>query len=248
MLDREFSQLVKQLDATRGSETSFFVFADTVATHGSSRASGGHGWLGVRFQHQPKAEPSEILIHIEMLDAFIASRQEAVGLVGVHRMYGAYACLQDSTALIKSLMDGLDRRRIEIDLIRSSGPAFSDVDNRLVSLQLVELGLTDAAMFLAGGEVVQPSEVLCNRPVLIERGSFRPVTNVTLNMLAAALGQHFENRAGADEHPAVRMEMTLNNLMSGPTIDHRDFLARADILGALDKTVMISNYTPFDCR
>jgi hypothetical protein len=247
MLDREFSQLVEQLDLKRGEGTAFFVFADTVATHGSSRSSGAHGWLGVRFQDQPRSKPSEVIIHIEMLDAFTASQQEAVGLVGVNLVYGAFVWHRDPAALIRSLMDGLDRRRIEIDLIKFSGPAFSGVDNRLVSLQLVELGLTDVAMFLANGEVVQPSEVLHNRQVLIERGSFRPVTNVTLNMLDSALGQHRQDSDRAPEDPAVLMEMTLNNLMSGPTIDHRDFLARADILGALEKTVMISNYTRFDC-
>lgn len=246
MLDREFGQLIEQLDGTRGERNAFFVFADTAATHGSSRSSGGHGWLGVRFQNQPRAKPSEVIIHIEMLDAFTASQQEAVGLAGVNLIYGAFTLHQDPAALIRSLMDGLDRRRIEIDMIKFSGPAFSGVDNRLMSLQLVELGLTDAAMFTADGEVVQPSEVLHNRPVLIERGSFRPVTNVTLSMLDAALRQLWEDFGGAPEERVVLMEMTLKNLMSGETIDHRDFLARADILGALGKTVMISSYTRFD--
>ena len=246
MLDREYTQLVQQLDSTRGESTAFFVFADTVATHGSSRSSGGHGWLGVRFQDHPRAQPSEVLIHIEMIDAFTASQQEAVGLVGVNLIYGAYALLHDPTALMKSLMDGLDRRRIEIDLIKFSGPVFEGVDNRLMSLQLVEMGHTDVAMFLSNGEVVQPAEVLHNRPVLIERGSFRPVTNVTLNMLDVALSQLRTAPDRPSEEPSVLMEMTLNNLLSGPTIDHQDFLARAAILCALDKTVMISNYTRFD--
>jgi hypothetical protein len=246
MLDREYGQLIEQLDAKRGADTAFFAFADTVATHGSSRSSGGHGWLGIRFQDRPKAQPSEVIIHIEMLDAFTASQQETVGLAGVNLIYGAYAFLKDPVTLIKSLMDGLDRRRIEVDLIKFSGPVFNGVDNRLMTLQLVELGLTDVAMFLANGEVVQPSEVLHNRPVLIERGSFRPVTNVTLNMLDAGLEQHRQDPSGAAEDPAVVMEMTLNNLMSGPNIDHQDFLARAGILCALDKTVIISNYTRFD--
>jgi len=246
MLDREFGQLVEQLDSKRGEQNAFFVFADTVATHGSSRSSGGHGWLGVRFQDQPRAKPSEVIIHIEMLDAFAASQQEAVGLVGVNLVYGAFMLHQDPVALIKSLMDGLDRRRIEIDMIKFSGPAFSGVDNRLMSLQLVELALTDAAMFTANGEAVQPSELLHGRPVLIERGSFRPVTNVTLNMLDAALRQLQEDFGGAPDPPVVLMEMTLHNLMSGQAIDHQDFLARADTLGALDKTVMISSYTRFD--
>jgi len=248
MLDYEYSQLLDQLDTTRGASTAFFAFADTLATHGSSRTSGGgHGWLGIRFQDHPKAEASQIIIHIEMLEAFTSRQQEAVGLLGVNLIFGAYASVQDPTGFMKSLMDGLDRRRIEIDLIKFSGPAFPGVDNRLMSLQLLEMGYTDAAMFLANGEVVQPSEVLSNRSVLIERGSFRPVTNVTLSMLDGALAQLRHECDPAAGEPSVLMEMTLNNLKSGPVIDHRDFLARADILGALDKTVMISNYTRFDC-
>jgi len=247
MLDFEYLQLVQQLDCSRGDHTAFFAFADTVATHGSSRTSaGGHGWLGIRFQDRPKAEPSQVILHIEMVEAFTSRQQEAVGLLGVNLVYAASAFAQDPTAFMKSLMDGLDRRRIEIDVIKFSGPAFPGVDNRLVSLQLVEMGYTDAAMFLANGEVVQPSEVLYNRPVLIERGSFRPVTNVTLSMLDDALAQLRRECDPATGEPSVLMEMTTNNLMSGPAIDHRDFLARADILGALGKTVMISNYTRFD--
>jgi hypothetical protein len=169
-----------------------------------------------------------------------------VGLVGVNLLYGAFTRHQDPAGLIRVLMEGVDRRRVEVDMIKFSGPAFQDVDNRLMSLQLVESGLTDTAMFTAGGEVVQASEVLHSRPVLIERGSFRPVTNVTLSMLEASLAQLQQDFPDAASDPVVVMEMTLKNLMSGETIDHRDFIARADILGALDKTVMISSYTTFD--
>jgi hypothetical protein len=242
MLDAEFRQLTERLDAARSEKSAFFVFADTMSTHGTSRASEGHGWLGVRFQDTPRAEPSEVVIHVEMLDKFTTRRQEAVGLVGVNLIYGAFTEHQDPAALVSGLMDGLDRRRIEIDMIKFSGPLFGSVDYRLMSLQLVENGFTDAAMFTAAGEVVQPSEILYNRPVLIERGSFRPVTNVTLNMLDAA-----ERQLQKDAEPVVLMEMTLKNLMSEERIDHEDFIARAQILRALDKTVLISNYTRFDC-
>ena len=151
MLDHEYSQLAAQLDAKRGEQNAFFVFADTVATHGSSRASGGHGWLGIRFQDRPRAEPSEVIIHLEMLDALAVNQQEAVGLAGVNLIYGAFAWHHDPTALMRSLMDGLDRRRMEIDMIQLSGPVFAGVDNRLTSLKLVEMGHTDAAMFTAEG-------------------------------------------------------------------------------------------------
>ena len=53
--------------------------------------------------------------------------------------------------------------------------------------------------------------MLYGKPVLIERGSFRPVTNVTLDMLARAQ-QQCEATARAGEPPVVLMEMTLNNL------------------------------------
>jgi hypothetical protein len=247
MLDREYKQLVEQLDQARGDRSAFFVFADTVATHGSSRSSGGHGWMGVRFQDRPKAPPSEVIVHVEMRDAVTAAQREAVGLAGVNLIFGAFTLHHDPVALMRSLLDGVDRRRIEIDMIKFSGPVFNGLDNRLMSLQLVESGLTDAAMFLANGEVVQPSEVLLHRAVLLERGSFRPVTNVTLDMLDSALRQLRQDCQGTLEEPVSIMEMTLNNLMSGAAIDSKDFLARADILGALSKTVMISNYSRFDC-
>jgi hypothetical protein len=89
-------------------------------------------------------------------------------------------------------MDDLSRERIEVDMMKLAGPAFAGLDNRLLSLQLVERGLTDAAMFTASGEVVQPSEVLYKRPILVERGSFRPATNLTLDLLERAHDQFLE--------------------------------------------------------
>jgi hypothetical protein len=245
MLDHEFKRLVERLDQKRGEHTAFFVFADTSATQTHSHRPAGHSWLGVRFQTEPRGETSEIILHVEMLDPVTIEQQEALGLAGVNLIYGAFYFADDPAHLIGSLMDDLSRRRIEIDMIKFSGPAFANVDNRLMSLQLVEQGLTDAAMFTADGAVVQPAEVLYNKPVLIERGSFRPVTNVTLEMLDRAAHQLQQDVPQAQDLVAI-MEMTLNNLMFDQAIDHRDFLARVDILGALGKMVMISNYTRFD--
>jgi hypothetical protein len=244
MLDREYQQLTARVTPNKADAVGLFVFADTVATHGSSRKQAGHGWLGVRFQEHPKSDVSEVIIHVEMLERHAAGQQEAIGLIGVNLIYGAFYYPRNPNGLIRGLMDSLDRSRIEVDMIRFSGPAFGGVDNRLMSLQLVEQQLTDAAMFTADGEVVQPSEVLHNRPVLIERGSFRPVTNVTLDMLNRALKQLQRESPNLGE-PLVLMEMTLKNLMNGRTIDHQDFLERVDILAALDKSVIISSYGAF---
>jgi hypothetical protein len=245
MLDHEFKRVVEHLDQKRGEHSAFFAFADTSATETHSKRTAGHSWLGVRFQSEPRGEPSQIILHVEMLDLVTVAQQEALGLAGVNLIYGAFYYADDPIHLIASLIDDLSRRRIEIDMIKFSGPAFANVDNRLMSLQLVEQGLTDAAMFTAAGEVVQPAEVLYNKPVMIGRGSFRPVTNVVVEILDRAVQQLRLDFPPAEGLVAIA-EMTLNNLMSEQVIDHEDFLARVDILGALGMTVMISNYTRFD--
>jgi hypothetical protein len=127
-------------------------------------------------------------------------------------------------------------------MIKFSGPAFQMVDNRLMALELVRHGLTSAAMFTADGEVVQASEVLYKKPILVERGSFRPVTRTTLDMLDVARARFVHEPAVHDEPILELMEMTLKNLTDSGVIDYQDFLDRVDSLGLLGKTVLISNY------
>ena len=242
MLDHEWNQLLARLSLKRGATTTFFVFADTVATRSPSRPDGGHGWMGVRFQHEPQVEYSEILLHVRMLDKEVVREQGALGTLGVNLIYGAFYQYHSPNMLIPALLDALSTDRIEVDTIRFSGPAFPGVDNRLMSLQLVEQGLTDASMFTPDGEVVQPAEVLHKKPVLVERGSFRPVTNTTLDMLERAAERFHKEFQSAEAPPCVVMEMSLHNLLEKNRIDHADFLARADILCALGKTVMITSF------
>jgi hypothetical protein len=121
-----------------------------------------------------------------MLDNEAALQQEALGIVGVNIVYGAFALNHEPEMLVDSLLDGLSTSRIEIDMIEFSGIAFRHVDNRLMSLKLVELGLSGAAMFASDGEVLQPSEFFYRKPILVERGSFRPVCNVNIDMLRCA--------------------------------------------------------------
>ncbi len=242
MLECEFELLLRRLEEKRGSTTTFFVYANTMATRPYMGREEGHGWMGIRFQHEPLSEPSQIIIHIRMLDLENAREQEAVGVMGVNLIHGAFYLRHDPTSLIRSLMDALTRSRIEIDMIKFMGPCFRGVDNRLMSLQLVEAQFTDATMFTADGEVVQPAEILHKKPILIERGSFRPISNLTLAILERAKTQFLATGRGDAAVPVVIMEMTLRQLQTGDRIDHNDFLARVDILGALGYTVMISNY------
>ena len=242
MLEYEFSQLLEGLGGTRGEATTFFAFADTVATRSYHKPEDGRGWMGIRFQCQPKETPSDVVLHVNLRDNSAALQQEALGVVGINLIYGVYHHRGEPETLIGSLMDGLSRDRVEVDMIKLSGPAFDAVDNRLMSLQLVEQGLTDAAMFTAAGEVVQPSEVLYKKPILVERGSFRPVTRLTLDLLEGAREQFLAEPAVKGQEPIVLMEMTLRNLTEDSRVDHADFIARAEILGTLGQDVLISRF------
>ncbi len=243
MLDYEYRLIVERLNEKRGADTDFFVFADTVAARNYKGTNESHGWMGVKFQTQPHGEANQILLHVRMLDKDNPSQQAALGIVGVNLVYGAFSSYSSPEILMESLLDNLTTERIEIDMIKFSGPEFQAIDHRLMSLKLVQLGLSNAAMFAADGEVLQPSEVLYKKAILVERGSFRPVTHVNLDMLECARQQFAAEPSVKDEPTVVTlMEITMRNLMATGEIDYADFLARADILAASGATILISNY------
>jgi hypothetical protein len=245
MLEHEHRLNLERLAASRGETTAFFAFADTVSARNYRGTNECHGWMGVRFQSRPHDPDSQIVIHVRMLDGENALQQEALGIVGVNLLYGAFYYDEDPELLIESLLDGLTTQRIAIDMIELSGTAFGEVDNRLMSMKLVQLGLSGAAMFDPSGAVLQPSEVLYKKNVLVERGSFRPVCHVNMDMLRSAR-ENFEHDLGLPSGSGdvvELMELTMRNLREeGGEIDRADFLARADMLAASGKTVLISDY------
>jgi hypothetical protein len=241
MLDHEYNLLIERLDQKFGAEKMFFVFADTVAARSFKHRSESHGWLGIRFQSGPRGEPNEIIIHVRLLDATHVEQQEALGVIGVNLLHGAFY-ERRAERLIASLQENLPTDRIEVDMIKFSGPLFQNVDNRLMSLQLVSQGLTDAVMFKADGETVQPTEVFYKKAILVERGNFRPVTYATNDMLDGAQRVFLKHCDCTEDDIVVLMEMTLENLLADGRVDHADFLARVDILRALGRTVLISRF------
>ena len=243
MLDREFDLDVERLGKERGDNTSFFAFADTVAARSYRGGSETHGWMGIKFQSRVNDEPSQIVMHVRMLDEEASLQQEALGIVGVNLCYGAFFLSHVPEELVESLLDKLTTGRIEIDTFELSGIEFRNVDNRIMALKLVQLGLSGAAMFGANREVLQPADVLHNKAVLVERGSFRPPTHVNMDMLKGALAKFKEDPAVADRPILSLMELTMRNLLAGGTdVDRRDFLARADLLATCGTTVLISDY------
>ncbi|MFO1501353.1 MAG: TonB-dependent receptor [Verrucomicrobiota bacterium] len=242
MLDHEYALLVERLNQKRGRTSKFFAFANTVTARSFKQRDESHGWMGIRFQAQPQADPSDIWIHVRMLDRENIQQQEALGIMGVNLIYSALYLHQNPATLMGSLMDGLTSERVEVDMIRFAGPAFPKLDNRLMALELVQQGLANSAMLTAAGEVVQAAEVLFGKPILVERGSFRPVTHVTIDMLKRAEAQFVQEPDVRGEEIVVLTEMTMKNLVTEGKIDPQDFLDRADLLATLGKNVLISNY------
>ena len=242
MLEKEHSLNLERLREHRGDTTSFFAFADTVSARNFHGTNECHGWIGIRFQAHPRDQDSQIILHVRMLDTENALQQEALGIVGVNLIYGAFFLNHEPDLLVESLLDNLTTRRIEIDMIEFSGIAFRHVDNRVMSLRLVQLGLSNAALFSARGDVLQPSEALRKKPILVERGSFRPTTNVNVDMLRAAR-EKFREEVDVEADEVVTLaEITMRNLRANGEIDLRDFLARVDLLAACGMTVLISDY------
>jgi len=243
MLDREFGLNIERLGEQRGDNTAFFAFADTVVARSYKGGNECHGWMGLKFQSRPHDEPSQIMIHVRMLDAEASLQQEALGIVGVNLLYGGFLIHHEPEILVESLLDKLTTGRVEIDLIKFEGIEFRAVDNRLIALKLVQLGLSGAAMFGANGEVLQPSEVLYKKAVLVQRGSFRPPTKVNFNMLECALEKFKADPELKEKDVLPLFELTMRNLLAGgKDVDRRDFLARVDLLAACGMSVLISDY------
>lgn len=242
MLDYEFEGTLGQLNEARGDTTAFFAFADTVSARNYKGTNECHGWMGVKFQAHPRDQASQVIIHVRMLDADNALQQEALGVAGVNLLHGAFFRHHEPEQLVESLLDNLSIQRVEIDMIEFSGIAFRQVDNRVMSLRLVQIGLSTAAMFAADGAVLQPSEVLYKRPILVERGSFRPVTHVHLDMLRCAREQFLREPGVRREEVVELVELTMHSLLAAGELNYRDFLARADLLAAEGMTVLVSNY------
>ena len=245
MLDCEQSLNRERLGGSHGSEAGFFTFADTVSARNYHGTNECHGWLGIRFQPRPGAEDSQILIHVRMLDDDNALQQEALGIVGVNLIHGAFTLSDDPDALLSALLDNLSTQRLEIDMVEFSGAHFRRVDNRIMTLRLVQLGLTGAAMFAADGSVLQPSEALRKKPVVIERGRFRPVTHVNIDLLESALARFEKDHRIAPGETLPVMEITMSSLAADGQVCLADFVSRAEVLEATGHTVMVSDFFEF---
>ncbi|MCP4906425.1 MAG: TonB-dependent receptor, partial [bacterium] len=204
-----------------------------------------HGWMGIRFQNHPQSEANQIILHTRMLDRDAFMQQEALGILGVNLIYGAARHSERPETLLGSLLDNLGNGRIEIDMVEFSGTVFDGIDHRLLSLRLVEFGLSKAAMFSATGEALRPSEILYNRPVLLQRGRFRPPTRVHFDIQRRALERFSADPAVDSDRIVSLLEISVNELGETSTGSAEDFLDRIQALTAGNHSVLVSDYPEY---
>ena len=245
MLNHEINLLESRVDRAIHTEKMFFSFANTVATIDFAKKYKGHGWMGIKFQTESKTKYSEIKLHVRFHLPEAKAQQEILGLMGVNLIYGAYYKHNKPRSLIKYLYDHIDPTTIEIDTINFSGPLFKDVDNRLLSLELIKNGMTQAVMFGPDGKNILPAAELYKKNILTIRGSFRPVTKVNEDMYEKSLKIIKKDKGFTDKNTISIFEITLSNLTSQGELDEQDFLDRAKLLCSMGKTVMITNFQEY---
>lgn len=245
ILEYEYQLIEDRLDRKDHPTKHFFAFGNTVATINYHKTVQGHGWFGLKFQTAADQKPNEVILHARLHESDALLQQQTVGTLGVNLIYGCMFFHKRPKELLLSLYDNLEREVVEIDMIQMNGPDFEEVDNRLLSLQLVKNGMTDAVIFSPDGKNLQAADILYKKNILAIRGSFRPVTKVSIDMIAQGLKEFKKEANVAEKDIQVLFEITLNNLSADGDIDEEDFLDRADVLCSIGQTVLISNYQKY---
>ena len=245
MLNSEYDDLLNIISEQRDPKTAFFTFADTVETLNYKKTNQGQGWMGVRFQGSNRNKPNEVIIHFRLLENDALLQQYTLGTLGVNLIFACFHFSDDPNTFLQSLMDNLDKYRIDINMIRMKGPDLDYIDNRLLGVQLVKNGMTHAVMFDKDGNVQQPADMLYKKDIIAIRGSFRPITYVGFDMIKTSVERLKEEGIYSDENTITICEITMRNLLASGEFDERDFLARVDILNGMGQNVMVSNYMYF---
>lgn len=246
MLSHEMKLMEERISRDEHPDRLFFAYANTVATIDFSKRYKGHGWLGIRFQLDPQQkEFDEIVLHVRFKQNEARLQQETLGTVGVNLIYGAFYKYHKPRKMLKYLYDHIDRDTIEIDMVNFTGPNFKDVDNRLISLQLIKNDMTDAVMFGPDGNNLLPAAVLYKKNILAIRGSFRPVTKVNMDMYEKSYDIFIREQTVDVDMSIVLFEITLSNLKASGELDEQDFMDRAKLLCSMGHTVLITKFQEY---
>lgn len=240
MLWNEWAQLVAELQASRGANTRFFTYVDTVSARNYSGSNECHGWIGLRFLQQPGGQPSDVILHVNLRDRTNLQQQEAVGILGVNLIYAAFHHLASAEEFLASVFEELSLHRIEIDLIDLNGPAFEKWDGRHLHATLVTGGYAEAAVFSADGKLVPPTELLYKKAVVLAPGAFETAEEEHGHMIQVTL-------AGLPQEEVEQSKGTLGlfGLVSAlltphtPPLTAEQIVHRAEGLQQLGSGVMV---------
>jgi len=243
MVDSEWAQLVHQLNKSRGSETRFFSFVDTISARNYAGTNEPHGWVGLRFQLHPDGPPNDIVLHINMSDPSNPLQQEAIGILGVNLIYAVFYQLQTKESFFENIAQELEKR-LEIDYVELRGTAFEGWDQRAILAHLVSAGIAEAVCFLSNGSPQPPIEVLHKKAVVLAPGSFQHVdpahAAIHERMLTSAIQQLRGELDEKDQSPAgffCLSAMALTEADSPPGIP--ELLERIDALRARGGAVLL---------
>ena len=246
MLDKEFSLVVSRLGKSRPKSSRYFSYAATVSAKSFNRSNECHAWCGIRLQMYPQAEPSDVILHVRMLEDTAEKQQDTLGILGINIIYGAYYYFEDPRKLIDSLTDNLPVDAIEVDSIEFKGPYFEDLDNRAKNLHLIRSWKTRAIMFTPDGQVAVPAEVLYKKNVLTTRGSFKPVTRLNSDMINQGFEAFKALEGVEDDNTIVLAEISINDPYGKDlNVPEEDLISRVELLNELGYNVMISDYTRY---
>ena len=246
MLKKEFDLIIERVGKLRSKISRYFSYAATVAAKSFKGNNECHAWCGIRVQTYPRAEPSDIILHVRMRDDTAEQQHQALGVFGVNLIYASYYYFEDAKTFINSLTDNLEMDRIEIDSIEFYGPYFEEIDNRAINLHLIRSWKTRAVMFRPDGSVVIPGDMLYKRNVLTIRGSFRPVTRLNVDMIEQGLKTFTELEGVSLDNSVALAEISLNDMQGNDLmVSEADLIARVRLLNTLGYSVMISDHTRY---
>jgi hypothetical protein len=242
MIDREYSLVVNRLEKIKSTDTRFFGFADTVSAKGFKEQRDYHGWMGIKFQSKAKGEANELILHVRMMDRTSHEQQLALGILGINLIYAAFYLTQEPEKIIESLVDNLGRDRIEIDMIKFTGPDFNHLNNKLLALHLVKSGISRSILFTAEGEPIQALDLFYKKNVLVLRGNYRPFTLVHADIIKCGREAILKNEGINPENLLCLAEISMQHLIAQGNLNTAEYLARIEMLNKMGLNVQISDY------
>ena len=241
MLEHEWTQLLSQLNATRGAKTRFFSFVDTVSARNFAGDNEWHGWIGLRFQMQPFGPPSDVILHINLRDNSNLAQQDAVGILGVNLVYASVHNLSSATEFLAQITSDLPLSRIEIDSVALKGPAFDHWDSRAVHATLVADQHAEAVVFPVNGDLAPCTDLLYKKAIVIAPAAYNLTERLNGQMLEAALAflpkQDLAQSKGSIGFFSFRVAAAANNQSTDLTVPQ--ILERVDALQKLGSDVLV---------